>query len=109
MGGNIPRDDNGLIILNDTNTPGKAAHAMATPYEVVSKKAIEPKTVAGVVGAGGGYAVSEFINYLIDVIAYNGDAAPEVPVAVSGFVSFVVTTAGAFVASYYTRHVQREE
>lgn len=94
------------MTLPSRKTPGPD-HS-APEYDVVSETAVEPKTVAGVVGAGGGFAVSEFINYLIDVIWFGGpDAAPTVPLPVSGFVGFVVTAAGAFVASYYARHVNR--
>lgn len=94
------------MTLPSQNTPGPD-HAIPD-YETVSEKAVEPKTVAGVVGAGGGFAVSEFINYLIDVVWFGGpDLLPTVPLPVSGFVGFVVTAGGAFAASYYARHVNR--
>lgn len=89
-----------------TNQKGVADHG--AKYDVVSDDVVEPKTKAGAVGAGGGAIVAAFVDYLIDVLFYNGpDVAPDVPFPVSAAVLLAVTSGGAFLASYLARHVNR--
>lgn len=89
-------------------TPGVADHG-APEYDVVDDRAVEPKTKAAAWGAGGGAIVAAFVNYVIDEAFYSGDGVPpDVPLPVSSFVGLAVTAGGAFLASYFARHVNRK-
>lgn len=92
-----------------TSSPDTPGRHEAPEYDVVSPTAVEPKTKAGALGAGGGAIVAAFIDYLLDAWLWNGDSIPPaVPLPVSAFVGLVVTAGGAFLASYFARHVNRE-
>jgi len=92
--------------LPSEQTPGPD-HS-APEYETVAESTVEPKTRAAAYGAGGSAVVATFINYLIDVMFYNGEQVPpDVPLAVTGVVYLAVVSGGAFAASYLARHVNR--
>jgi hypothetical protein len=68
----------------------------------------ESKVKAATVGAAGSAAViTPFVIWVVDVLAFNGDAAPDVPLPVVGVIGLVVTGVSAFVAGYWAKHSPR--
>lgn len=93
------------MTLPSERTPGPD-HSTGN-YEVVDKKAIEPKTKAGTAGAGAGAIVSAFLIWGADELWWNGGAEPQVPFEVSALIGLVVTSGMTFAAAYFARHVNR--
>ena len=90
------------------NIPGYGDHAAPEPYETVTDSEVEPKVKASATaGAGAALVLTPFFVWLADLVFWNGDAQPDVPVPVVGAIGFVVTGVSALVAGYSARHVNR--
>jgi drug/metabolite transporter (DMT)-like permease len=88
-------------------TDNYGRHAART-YEVVSDGDVEPKVKASVsAGAGAALVLTPFFVWVADLVFWNGDAAPDVPIPVVGAIGFVVTGVASFIAGYAARHVNR--
>lgn len=93
--------------LPSATTPGPDHAAKLSLYESVPASAVEPKTKAATIAAGGSAAVvTPFVVYVVDQVFYGGGEI-DVPAPVFGVIGLVVTTALTFAASYRARHVQR--
>lgn len=89
------------------NIPGRADHAAAEPYEVVSAEAIEPKTkAAAVAGAGSAAIITPAVVLLVDELWYGGGEI-DVPLPYVSVIGLVVTGVCTFAAGYFARHVNR--
>lgn len=89
----------------DSNAYGR--HAAEAKYAIVPASTVEPKTKAAGYGAGAGGVLATFVLWLLDELIWNGQAAPDVPLPVSGLVITFVPAAVAFAASWWARHVNR--
>jgi drug/metabolite transporter (DMT)-like permease len=82
-------------------------HAART-YDVVTDREVEPKVkAASGAGAGASLFVTPFLVWLLDLMFWNGDADPPVPLPVVGMVGFVVAGLSSLAAGYVAKHVQR--
>lgn len=75
---------------------------MSTTAPVETK--VKAATAAG---AGSAAVITPFVIWVVDALAFNGDAAPDVPLPVVGVIGLVVTGVSAFVAGYWARHSPR--
>jgi hypothetical protein len=84
-------------------------HAVKT-YDVATADEVEPKVkAASGAGAGASLFVTPFLVWLLDLMFWNGDADPPVPLPVVGMVGFVVAGLSSLAAGYLARHVQRTD
>jgi hypothetical protein len=67
------------------------------------------RKVKAATAAGGGAAlvVTPFLVWLVDLIAFNGDGPPDVPLPVVGALGLAATGLCAFVAGYRAKHTSR--
>jgi len=89
--------------MTDPNTYGRHA----AKYETVTAAEIEPKVKAGTIAAGASGIVTTFVVWLLDLIFWNGEADPSVPLPVTALVGLAVSAGMVFVAAFYARHVNR--
>jgi hypothetical protein len=74
----------------------------------MSNAPVETKVKAATVaGAGSAAIVTPFVIWVVDAVAFNGDAAPDVPLPVVGVIGLVVTGVCTFVAGYWAKHSPR--
>lgn len=58
-------------------------------------------------GAGSAAILTPFMIWVVDQLAFHGDAAPDVPLPVVGAIGLVVTGASAFAAGWWAKHSPR--
>lgn len=92
-------------MLPSQQTPGP--DHLGRGYEVLDADAVEPKVKGAAVGATAGVIVTDFLVWGADELFWNGDAAPNVPFPVAGFIGLVVTVGLTFLGGFVARHVNR--
>jgi hypothetical protein len=74
----------------------------------MSNAPVETKVKAATAaGAGSAAVLTPFVIWVVDQMAFNGDAAPDVPLPVVGVIGLVVTGVCTFAAGWYARHSPR--
>ncbi|MFI6760597.1 hypothetical protein ACIBF5_15825 [Micromonospora sp. NPDC050417] len=64
---------------------------------------------AATAGAGAAAVITPFAVWLIDLLAFNGDAPPDVPLPVVGVIGLIVTGLAAWGAGYWAKHTARPD